>query len=60
MSKATFHKETDRKEKAVRKRRKRKEGERQKQLRKLVRVSVHMTGEKGFITTIDKDVSETW
>jgi hypothetical protein len=60
MSKTTFHKERDRKEKAVRKRRKRKGVARQKQLRKLVPVSVHMTGEKGFVTTIEKDVAETW
>jgi hypothetical protein len=50
MSKATFHKQRDRKEKAAR----------QKQLRKLVRVSVHMGGEKGFFTTRSKDVSEIW
>ena len=60
MSTATFQRERDRKEKALRKRLKRKEAARQRQLRKLVRVSVHMTGEKGFTTTVDKDVAWTW
>ena len=60
MSNATFHTERDGKEKVLRKRLKRKETERQRQLRRLVRVSVHMTGGKGFTTTIDKDISETW
>jgi len=38
----------------------RKEAERQRQSRKLVCPSAHMTGEKGFVTTVDKDVSEIW
>ena len=48
------------KEKALQKSRNRKEAETQRQPRKLACTSVHMTGEKGFVTTVDKDVAEIW
>jgi hypothetical protein len=48
------------KEKALQMSRNRKEAERQRQARKLVCTSVHMTGETGFVTTVDKDVAEIW
>ena len=48
------------KEKALQKRHNRKEVEGQSQSRKLVCTRAHMTGEKGFVITADKDVSEIW
>jgi hypothetical protein len=35
-------------------------GEGQKQSEKLVCTSVHMTGEKRFVTTVEKDVAQIW
>jgi hypothetical protein len=46
--------------KALQKSRNRKEAERQRQSRKLVCTSVDMIGEKGLITTVDKDVAQIW
>ena len=48
------------KEKALQESRNRKEAETQRQPRKLACTSVHMTGEKGFVRTVDKDVAEIW
>jgi hypothetical protein len=48
------------KEKALQKSGNCKEAEIQRQSKKLVCTSIHMAGEKGFVTTVDKDVSEIW
>jgi len=48
------------KEKALQKSCNRKEAETQRQSRKLVCTNVHMTGEKGFFATVNKDVAEIW
>ena len=59
MSKSPFEKERARKEKDLQNRNERKKGGSKKQSRKLVHTTVHMTGERGFVTTVEKDVSET-